>query len=144
MVTKGNDSAKSYSELSRGTKMSMDLDRRAALKKAKKAADDGDSMGTRFGDGAAKVLASSPFNVRGSDDIAQINANAGERERKRQRALSEAQEEADYGDITPPLAPGQLMQRQKYFTDVKPKPSAGYAKGGMVKSTRGWGKARKC
>ncbi len=81
---------KPYERLSRGAKQEMDLARRNDLKKAEK-----DNAATPLSDTAAKLLASSPFNRRANEDVADIEASA---QRKKDRIQS-AKDLADYKDM---------------------------------------------
>ena len=123
---------KRYSDLSRGGKQKLDLDRRERLKDAQSAAEKGDSVGTRASDIAAKVLMASPFNARSSSDIGDVNARAQRREDSRKEALGTAQDEANYKDINREDANTSMSGKRTYFADTTP--SKMYAKGGAVRS----------
>lgn len=129
---------KRYSDLSRGAKQRVDLERREALKKAQADVDAGDSFGRKADDVLAKVLSASPLNARANSDIADINVRAGERARKRSDALSKAQEEANYEDIRRESPTG--LGGKYFYDDV---PGKAYKKGGRVTGYRGYGKAKK-
>ena len=119
---------KKYSDLSRGAKQKLDLDRRERLKDAQSAAEKGDSVGTRASDIASKALLASPFNARSRSDIGDVNARAERREDSRKTTLKTAQDEANYKDV----------EREgtgiggKYYADTTP--GKAYAKGGKVGS----------
>jgi hypothetical protein len=117
--------------------MQQDLQRRAELSKAQKVADDGDSLGTKAADIGAKVLLASPFNTGSGRKPSDVTAAADARDAERKRKLSEAQDAADYKDVRPDDSNTGFGKR---YPDVNPGPM--YKKGGIVKSKRGWGKAR--
>jgi hypothetical protein len=123
---------KRYSDLSRGGKQQLDLDRRERLKAAQSAAKKGDSIGTRASDIASKALLASPFNARSRSDIGDVNARAERREDSRKEALGTAQDEANYKDINQEDANTGIAGKRRYFADTTP--SKMYAKGGSVRS----------
>ena len=112
---------KPYDKLSRGAKQEMDLARRAELKKVEK-----DNETTPVSDTIAKILYASPLNPNSGRDIGRVDANAGEKKARIQRA----KDKADYTDM-----PNKTL----YGDDVPEK----LAKGGKVTGYRGYGKAKK-
>ena len=126
-----------YDKLSRGTKQSIDLQRRRTLQEAQETADAGDTTRRKVEDGVSKFLMASPLNSRSRADIGEVNAARDAREETRQRKLSEAKDLADYKDTKPtPNSTRSFYEKAPGRTlDVR-----GYARGGMV--CRGFGKAR--
>ena len=112
---------KPYDKLSRGAKQEMDLARRAELKKAEK-----DNEATPVSDTIAKILYASPLNSNSGRDIGRVDAYAGGKEARIQRA----KDKADYKD----------MPNKTLYSDAVPEK---LAKGGRVTGFKGYGKAKK-
>lgn len=120
---------KKYSDLSRGGKQKLDLDRRERLKDAQRADEKGDSVGTRVSDTVSKALLASPLNARSNEDVGAVNTRAKMRDTARKTTLKTAQDEANYKDVDSEDA--QSIFGKRYYDNT---PGKAYAKGGKVGS----------